>query len=81
MRQSLKSRHGQDELEMDKLDDRVIGRFKDCGINGVIIFSIVAVFVCFDFGLLVSGDLLLRSAEQRRQGRRSDPNTLASLRG
>lgn len=53
VRQNLKSRHGQDELEMDKLDDRVVSRFKDCGINGVIVFCIVAVFVCTDSGLLV----------------------------
>jgi len=39
---------------MDKLDDRVVSRFKDCGINGVIVFCIiVAVFVCTDSGLLV----------------------------
>lgn len=35
MRQNLKSRLGQDELELDKLDDRVVGRYKDYGINGV----------------------------------------------
>lgn len=34
----LTSRHGQDELELDKLDDRVVGRFKDCGINGASFF-------------------------------------------
>lgn len=35
---NLHSRAGQDELELDKLDDRVVSRFKDSGINGASFF-------------------------------------------
>lgn len=38
VRSQLRSRRGQDELELDKLDDRVVARFKDCGINGASFF-------------------------------------------
>eukprot|EP00597_Dinobryon_sp_UTEXLB2267_P014618 CAMPEP_0170123464 /NCGR_PEP_ID=MMETSP0020_2-20130122/17500_1 /TAXON_ID=98059 /ORGANISM="Dinobryon sp., Strain UTEXLB2267" /LENGTH=630 /DNA_ID=CAMNT_0010355017 /DNA_START=34 /DNA_END=1926 /DNA_ORIENTATION=+ len=35
---NIHSRAGQDELELDKLDDRVVSRFKDSGINGASFF-------------------------------------------